>query len=81
MRTRINIKYYRKEKFLSVTELAERAHLSESYLSEIEAGKKIPSVEALDSIAKGLGICIRVLLECEIPCDKCSRKFKCSIIK
>jgi transcriptional regulator with XRE-family HTH domain len=37
-------------------ELAEQLDISTSYLSEIEAGKKPPSIELLDSYARVFGI-------------------------
>ena len=50
------IRLMRKELGLSVTELAKRANLSQSYLSQIECGdRRNPSLESLKSLAEALG--------------------------
>jgi transcriptional regulator with XRE-family HTH domain len=41
---------------LTLTELARKARLSTSFLSEIEQGKKSPSLASLDAIASVLGV-------------------------
>jgi len=49
------IRHFRNSKDLSITELAKRASISQSYLSEIENGK-LPSLDKLNTICKALGI-------------------------
>ncbi len=49
---RNNIKYYRKEKNFTQERLSEISGISKDYLSEIERGKKIPSVRRLIKIAE-----------------------------
>ncbi|MDP2871073.1 MAG: helix-turn-helix transcriptional regulator [Bacillota bacterium] len=41
---------------LTISALAAKAHLSPSFVSEIEQGKKLPSLASLDRIAAALGI-------------------------
>ena len=51
-----NVKQGRKRAGLSQAEVADRAGLSGSYVSEIERGRGNPSVEALARIAETLGL-------------------------
>jgi transcriptional regulator with XRE-family HTH domain len=46
----------RKERGLTLRQVAGSAHVSISYLAEIERGEKDPSSRVLESIAEGLGI-------------------------
>ena len=48
---------------MSVRNLAERAGISNPYLSQIERGLRKPSAEILKSIAKGLSISAETLYE------------------
>lgn len=50
------LKRLRQETGLTLTELAKKAGLSPSFLSEIEGGKKSPSLATLDAIAGVLGV-------------------------
>ena len=52
----------RTESGLTLRQVAEGAHVSVSYLAEIERGEKDPSSRVLESVAGGLGIEVRVLL-------------------
>ena len=52
----------RKERGLTLRQVAEGAHVSVSYLAEIERGEKDPSSRVLESIAEGLGIQVSGLL-------------------
>jgi transcriptional regulator with XRE-family HTH domain len=47
---------------LSLRELAERARVSNPYLSQVERGMHEPSVRVLSSIAAALGISVETLL-------------------
>jgi transcriptional regulator with XRE-family HTH domain len=47
---------------MNQTDLAQRLGISRSYLSELEAGKKTPSLDLLDSYAKAFEIPISYLL-------------------
>lgn len=51
---RLNIKKYRLHKNLTQDKLSEQAGISCDYLSEIERGKRIPSLKRLIMIADAL---------------------------
>lgn len=51
-----NIKKFRTEKKLSQEVLSEKADISCDYMSEIERGKKVPSIKTLCKIADALEI-------------------------
>ncbi len=51
-----NIKRYRTEKKLTQEQLSEMCSISCDYLSEIERGKRHPSMKRLDVIAEALNI-------------------------
>ncbi len=53
---RANIKKYREKAGLTQEQLSEIAGISPDYLSEIERGKKIPSMKRFFKIAKALSI-------------------------
>ena len=46
----------RNERKLTLRQVAEGAHVSLSYLAEIERGEKDPSSRVLESVAEGLGV-------------------------
>jgi|SRR3712207_1894106 transcriptional regulator with XRE-family HTH domain len=52
----------RTEKGLTLKQVAEGAHVSVSYLAEIERGEKDPSSRVLESIARGLHVEMNELL-------------------
>ncbi len=58
-----NIKKYRQEKNYTQSQLSEMSDISSDYLSEIERGKKIPSVKSLLKIAEALEIPIALLFD------------------
>lgn len=60
------VRFYRRKKGISQYKLAELTELSPSYISEIETGKKTPSLETLLEIAKALDVDLWDLL---IPID------------
>ncbi len=51
-----NIKKYRKEQNLTQEQLSELCNISTDYLSEIERGKKTPSLKRLVLMAETLNI-------------------------
>ncbi len=57
------IRTIRKSKGISQEELAFQSNTDYSYLNEIEAGKRNPSVRRIDAIASALGIHIKDLFE------------------
>jgi transcriptional regulator with XRE-family HTH domain len=52
----------RQQRGLTLQDVATRSGLSRSYLSEIENGKKKPSIKALEAIAGALNVSLEVLL-------------------
>ncbi len=52
----------RTERGLTLRQVAEGAHVSISYLAEIERGEKDPSSRVLESVAEGLGTGVGDLL-------------------
>jgi len=51
-----NIKRMRDEQGISQEELADRAGVHRTFISQIERAVKNPTVQSLDRIAKGLGV-------------------------
>src|SRR5215207_3457221 len=60
----------RRERGLTLKQVAEGAHVSVSYLAEIERGEKDPSSRVLESIAGGLDVEVRKVLERWITSSK-----------
>ncbi len=52
----------RTERGLTLRQVAEGAHVSVSYLAEIERGEKDPSSKVLENVAGGLGVSLSELL-------------------
>ncbi len=50
------LKQLRQERKLSLRALARKAHLSHSFIADIEAGRSKPSVDTLNILAEALGI-------------------------
>jgi len=57
------IRAIRRAKSMSQEELAYQSKTDYSYLNEIEAGKRNPSVKRIDAIAKALRVSIKDLFE------------------
>lgn len=55
------IKALRKKKDLNQGEFSKRIGITQSYLSGIEKGRKKPSIEVVESIAKAIGVPLAVL--------------------
>jgi transcriptional regulator with XRE-family HTH domain len=49
-----NMKYYRKVLGISQAKLAEKAQVTDNYIALVETGKRFPSVNILEQIAKAL---------------------------
>jgi len=60
---RINIKKYRLERGLTQEKLSELTNISTDYISEIERGKRVPSIKRLDLLANALKIEAYMLLK------------------
>lgn len=70
----INIRKIRKSKHISQKDLALRIKKSNGYLSDIENGNKIPSINVLYNIAYHLGVCPSNLLGCKCrTCTNCKK--------
>jgi transcriptional regulator with XRE-family HTH domain len=52
----LNLRTFRKKEGISQMKLADRCNTSASYIGEIEIGRKFPSVEMIDKMAKALRI-------------------------
>jgi transcriptional regulator with XRE-family HTH domain len=59
----ITLKKLRKERGLTQAQLAERADVHRIYIAQIEAQTKMPSLAALERIAKALKVKVSKLLE------------------
>lgn len=57
------IRRHRNDKGLSQEELADKALLDRTYISMLERGKKSPTVETAERIAKALGTKLSTLLD------------------
>lgn len=55
------IRFYRQQKQLSQADLAEKANISITFLSNIERGLKYPTSDTLSAIANSLGVDVYVL--------------------
>jgi transcriptional regulator with XRE-family HTH domain len=49
-----NMKFYRKRLGITQAKLAEKADITENYIAMVETGKRFPSVNILERIAKAL---------------------------
>ncbi len=57
------IKKIREEKGLNITELSETTGISRPYLSQIESGKRKPSLEVMNEMAMKLDIPLKKFIE------------------
>lgn len=57
------IRKLRLQRNLTVRDLAEKTNLSYAYISQIENGKRTPTIETLDKLAKALGVTIQYLID------------------
>jgi XRE family transcriptional regulator of biofilm formation len=63
-----NINHFRTQSGISLSELAERAGISKSYLSSIERNlKKNPSIQVIEKIALVLNVDLKTLLQVNLP--------------
>ncbi|HZG46597.1 MAG TPA: helix-turn-helix transcriptional regulator [Allosphingosinicella sp.] len=60
-----NVRRYRKLKGLTQEQLAHRAEMERSYVSDLERGERNPSVKALGRLAEALEIEPKLLLDRE----------------
>jgi transcriptional regulator with XRE-family HTH domain len=64
------IAYLRKEKKLSQLELSYASHISKNYLSDLENGRRNPSLAILNRLAKALGIPLEELFRGVVELDQ-----------
>lgn len=57
------IRKYRKEKGITQEEAAYKSELDYSYFNQIEMGKRNPSIDALQRIAKAVGVSLKDLID------------------
>lgn len=62
-----NIKKFRKQKGIKQDALAEKINLSEKYISDLETGRRLGSLETLIALADAFGVPPYELL---LPCDE-----------
>jgi transcriptional regulator with XRE-family HTH domain len=56
------IRELRQKRGLSLSELAERAHISRSYLHQLESGESSPTEEKIRALATALGVLVSELM-------------------
>lgn len=66
MEVATRIRFFREQKGITVNKLANKAGISQSFLREIELGKKNPTVETLSEICKALNITLRDFFDDEV---------------
>jgi len=69
---RIKVKEYRKRAGLTQEELAFRADMHVSFVSEIERGVKKPSIESLGKLLSVLNVSFREFFDFEVKVKPCS---------
>lgn len=65
-----NLVIFRKAKRWSQKKLAEKAGISQTYISELEAEKKQPTIPIVEKLASALGVSISKLLDQKSQCPK-----------
>jgi transcriptional regulator with XRE-family HTH domain len=63
----VSVRTWRKRLGISQEELAERAGLHRTYISDVERGARNVSLESIDKLARALGISVATLLSFEPP--------------
>jgi transcriptional regulator with XRE-family HTH domain len=61
-----NLKYFRTHRQLSQSQLAEKASISVTFLSNIERGKMFPKVETLSRLTESLDIDVHELFKTDL---------------
>lgn len=57
------LKYFREQKGLSLRTLGKLAHVSHSFIADIESGRSKPSLDTIQALVKALGISFSDLVE------------------
>jgi len=71
-----NLKKYRKERGFSQMTLSEKCDTTSNYIGQIEMGRRIPSFEKIEKIAKALGVPSHELFVYETAEKKDEKKLK-----
>jgi len=59
----MRIRYLRKERHLSIEDLSLRSGVNRNYISDLERGKRNPSLNILNNICIGLNISLETLFK------------------
>ncbi|MCL2441756.1 MAG: helix-turn-helix domain-containing protein [Treponema sp.] len=70
------IRFFRQQRQLSQANLAEKAYISVTFLSNIERGIKYPTSDTLSAIANGLGVEVYELFQHDHSPDKNRKLFE-----
>ena len=65
----MRIAYLRRKKNVSQLELSVRSGVSKNYISDLENGRRNPTIEVLQKIANGLGVSLEKLFQGVVPID------------
>jgi transcriptional regulator with XRE-family HTH domain len=72
----VRLRALRKQRQLKLATLAFQSNVSLAYISEVERGRKLPSLEVLDRIAGALGMSVVEVLGGVTPYNKVSARTK-----
>lgn len=64
------IKEIRIKRSMTQEELAEKAKIKQSYISQLESNAKSPTLRVVFRIAEALNVCPHVLVQYNVNCDK-----------
>ena len=59
----MRIRYIRKQKGMSQLDLALEAEVNKNYISDLERGRRNPSILVLEKIAKALDVSLEILFQ------------------
>lgn len=65
----MRITYLRKKKNVSQLELSIRSGVSKNYISDLENGRRNPTITILQRLANGLGVSLEKLFQGIVPID------------
>ena len=65
----MRITYLRNKKNISQLELSIRSGVSKNYISDLENGRRNPTVSVLQKLANGLGVSLEKLFQGIVPID------------
>lgn len=65
----MRITYLRNKKNISQLELSIRSGVSKNYISDLENGRRNPTITVLQKLANGLGVSLEKLFQGVVPID------------